>query len=49
MEKAMNMNNEVRLMSVLTRFSTEFNQGTRHKYKFPSRLADATDSPEGEK
>ena len=40
---------EVNLMSVLTRFSTEFTQGTRHKYIFLSRPTDATNSPEGEK
>ena len=36
-------------MGALTRFSTEFNQGTRHKYIFPSHPADATNSSEREK
>ena len=45
----MSMDTELHLMNVLARFSTEFNQGTRHKYIFPSHPPDATDSPKGEK
>ena len=37
------------MMSVLTLFSAETNQGTRQKYEFPSHPAGATNSPEGEK